>query len=258
MGVVGFPEFRDDGESELSAASGGVRFAWSGARSAFDGAESVEDGFEAAAGDDRGVEQLERAGRGVARVGEGRFAVFFAPGVERGEFFLGQINLAADFDEGGGLACEFQRDAADGADVLRDVVAGRAVAAGGGEFEQAVAVGQREGDAVDFGFDGPAQFDVGQQFLHARHERVGFLERVGVVEALHGHAMPHLREALERATGHALGRRIGRAEVGVRGFEILQLAQKSVEFTVGDLGCRFVIVEPVVVRDLAPEFTDAG
>ena len=44
--------------------------------------DAVEDGVERALGDDFGIEQLERAGGGVARVGECFLAGGFAFGVE--------------------------------------------------------------------------------------------------------------------------------------------------------------------------------
>ncbi len=65
------------------------------------------------------------------------------------------------------LALEFQRDVADGADVLGDVVAGGAVAAGGGVFQRAVFVEERDGDAIDLGFEGDGDVLAAEVFLEA-------------------------------------------------------------------------------------------
>jgi hypothetical protein len=169
-----------------------------------------------------------------------------------------QINFAADFQQIRNFALEPQRNRPDGADVLRDIIAGRAVAARGGQLEHAFAVGQRERDAVDFRFDGPAQLDAGQETFDARHELIRFLQRIRVVQTLHGHAVAHLSETFERPAGHALGGGVGRAQFRMRIFQIAQFAQERVVFAVRDLGRGLVVVKLVVVRDLAPEFTDAG
>ena len=52
------------------------------------------------------------------------------------------------------LKFQLQRNAEDGADVVGDVVASLAVAAGGGVFEFAIPIEQGNGDAVDLRLDG--------------------------------------------------------------------------------------------------------
>ena len=140
---------------------------------------------------------------------------------------------------------------------MRHIITGRAVAACGRQIEQSFAVGQRESDAVDLRFDGPTQFDAGQEALDAGCEFVRLLQRIRVVEALHGHAVAHLLEALERLARHALGGGVGRAQFRMRIFQIAQLAEQRVVFAVGDLRCGFLVVKTVVTGDLAPEFTGA-
>jgi hypothetical protein len=66
-----------------------------------------------------------------------------------------------------------------------------------------------------------------------------------------------LLEAFERFARHALGGGVGRAQIRMRIFQIAQFAQERVVFPVGDLRCGFLVVKPVMVRDLAPEFTGA-
>ena len=70
-------------------------------RRAVVGAEAVGEEGERALGDDFRVELFERAGGGVAGVGEGGQAGLVALGVERGEGFVRHEDLAADFEEGG-------------------------------------------------------------------------------------------------------------------------------------------------------------
>ncbi len=60
----------------------------------------------------------------------------------------------------------------------------------------------------------------GQQFAHSAIERAqfGFVERV--VQTQHGGAMRNFDEAFARLAAHALGRRLGRSELGVALFEV--------------------------------------
>ena len=131
--VTGFPEFRDDRKSGFfqPRQKSGLRRR---GRAALDRAESVEDGVESAPRDDRRIEKFERTGGRVARVGEEGLAFFFAFCIQRGEFFLRQVNLAPDFEQLGDATFELERNGPDGADILRDVVAGCSVAARRGQL----------------------------------------------------------------------------------------------------------------------------
>ena len=60
-------------------------------------AEAVGEEGKWALGDDFRVELFERAGGGVAGIGEGRQAGLVALGVERGEGLVRHEDLAADF-----------------------------------------------------------------------------------------------------------------------------------------------------------------
>ena len=100
---------------------------------------------------DPGVLLPQRAGGGVARVGERRLARLDQRGVELGERLDREEDLAADLDARSGwpVAGEPVRDALDRADVVGDVLAGAAVAAGRGPHQPAVLVEQVDGQAVD-------------------------------------------------------------------------------------------------------------
>ena len=65
------------------------------------------------------------------------------------------------------------------------------------------------------------------------------------------------REALRRAAGDALGRRIGGDEIGMLGLERLELVQKPIEFFVGDLRIVVDVVALFVVADESAKFGDA-
>jgi hypothetical protein len=85
----------------------------------------------------RRVELAHRAGGGVARVDEGLAALLALALVQALEVVAAQVDLAAHLQHRGALALQPQRDLADGADVLRHVLAGLAVAARGGLHQHA-------------------------------------------------------------------------------------------------------------------------
>ena len=60
--------------------------------------------------------------------------------------------------------------------------------------------------------------------------------------------MAHRLQAVEDGAAHALGGRIGRAQLGVRGFQRLQLLEQAVVLGVGQLGRiqRVVLVRGAV------------
>ena len=115
---------------------------------AADRADPVDPGRERPFGGERRVELADRAGGRVARVGEGRFLGFGAALVERFEGGDRQVDLAAHFDQLRRVL-DPQRDRADRAQVLGDVLADPAVAAGGAADQHAVLVGERDRQAVD-------------------------------------------------------------------------------------------------------------
>ena len=85
--------------------------------------------------------------RGLAK---GLLAGLDQPGVELLEVLHREVDLAADLDERRDtVALQPVRDLGDGPDVGRDVLAGAAVAAGGGAGQPAVLVGEVDGEAVD-------------------------------------------------------------------------------------------------------------
>jgi hypothetical protein len=112
---------------------------------------------------------------------------------------------------------QFQRDAADGADVVGHVVAGLAVAAGGGVGEFSFPIEQGNGDAVDLGLDGDRDVVAFEVFLKAAVEvdefllgtgGSGFFDALGaefedVVDAEHRDCVVDLFEALDRCAADA-------------------------------------------------------
>ena len=97
-----------------------------------------------------GVELTEPAGRGAARIGEGRLPLLLAPAIQSGEGVMRQVHLAPDLHERW-MAAAFERegDIREGLQVGGDILADYAVAPGGPDREAAALVGEAHGGAVD-------------------------------------------------------------------------------------------------------------
>ncbi len=104
----------------------------------------VEVGVEAASGHFGRVEQLQRAGSSIARIGEERLFLKLTFGVQPVECFPWQHDLTADFKAlGPPFALKVQRYGADGAHVVGHHVALFTVATGDSPYEPTVFVDQR-------------------------------------------------------------------------------------------------------------------
>lgn len=168
--------------------------------------QAVADHPQLAPRGDRGVLLPQRARRRVARIGERELAVLHQAGVERLEVGHPEEHLTAHLEHGGNgvLVAGRQplRDVLDGARVQRHVLTGAAVAAGGGAFQSAVAVDQRQRHPVDLQF---AQIvnvvaDLGADAHRPGNQLVGV---EGVVQRQH---------ALEVVDGTELGGKAGTAD----------------------------------------------
>ena len=204
---------------------------------AVDGPVAIGEQPQPALGTQLRIEQLERPGREVARVG-----VRFMPGllallVDADQVFAGHVDFAAGLEQGGRLVCvQPQRQIADGAQVVRDVIALLAVAARGSEGEDAVLIGQGNGQAVDLEFDDVPDRLAVQQLADAFVELAQLGGTVGVVDRQHRHAMADADEPLDRLAADALGGAVGRDQFGMLGLELLQFVEEPIELAVGDLG----------------------
>ena len=162
------------------------------------------------------------------------------------------------------LGLEGERDVADGADVLGDIVAGGAVAAGGGVFQGAVLVEKGNGHAIDLGFQRYVDILSAEVFPEAlvesdqlglRGVRVFQLEHI--IDAEHGDGVGDLGEAFEGLGADALGGGVGIGELGVSFLQILEFAEQLVVIRIGDFRFGVSVIEAVVVVDELAQFRDA-
>src|ERR1019366_5596741 len=183
--------------------------------------------FQAAFGGKLRLQQAERAGGGVARIGKAGEAIFFAAGVEAFE----------------GAAAH-------------DVFAHRAISAGDGLGELAVAIVGGHGESIQFEFGDVTVFGAAEEVADAAVEiaELGFVE--GVVEAQQGRAVQHLAESLARFSADALRGRIGGEQFGVFGFQGLEPAHELVILVVGNLRSVEDVVQVFVVPEHLAKLLD--
>ena len=128
------------------------------------------------------------------------------------------------------LVRDARGDAANGADVGRDLLALDAVAARGGLDDAPALVDDLDARAVELRLDREARHvAVAEPVDDASMELEHVLGRVRVVEREHPVLAPDLRDEGSRLAAHALRRRVGRDELGVLGLERPQLLHEHVE-----------------------------
>ena len=217
------------------------------------GARSIEDHAERALRDDFRIELLERAGCGIARVGEdgqtGRGPLL----VQLREAALVHVNFPSHLQESRRRPAQTRRDRANGFDILGDVIADHAVPARGGMLQLALLVGQRDGHAIDFRLDHDRDFLVREQSSDPCIKARYFFFRVRIVQTQHRNPMPNLRKSLEGSAADPLGGRIGRGQLRETLFQIGQLLVEPVVLAVAHDRCSFLVVKPVMLCNLLPQ-----
>ena len=250
------PSSRLDGEAERPQALR-ERAVRGGVRLAAQRSDTVENRGERALRHLARVEQLERAGGGVARILERFLAAGDLLAREFEEAALGHVDFAARLERLR-LARNAQRQRPDRARAGGDVVADLAVAARGRDGEDAALVDRAEREAVDLGLDDVVDRLPSRDRADHCVEIRQFRAVVGVLERLHRKRVRDFFEAVERRAADALRGRIGRAQLRVGGLEVGQLAHHRVELAVGNFGRGVAVVEHRVARELRAEKRGAG
>ena len=179
---------------------------------------------------DSRVELAHRTCRRIARIDKGFFALFPCSDagalarIERLKIRAAHIDLTAHFQHRRRVL-QAQRNLADGPDVLRDVFAIFTITACRGLYQHTGLVTKAHGQAVELQLS---------QVLHRRgavlqfqlfaDARIKSLRAAGTVvgfgaDAEHRHRVAHGGKAVEQAAAHALGGRIGRAQLRMFGLQ---------------------------------------
>jgi len=157
------------------------------------------------------------------------------------------------------MAFQPQRNALDGPDVLRHVLARLAVAARRRLHQNAMLVAEIDRQAVELEFgrilDRRRTAGQRQRLAHARFEGLG-AGRAGLgfgLDGKHRHDVAHRLESRQRLAADPLRRRIRGQQFGVSGLEVLQLAEQLVVLGVRDRRRVEDVVGIIVALDLATE-----
>ena len=221
--------------------------------------ERVHEAVEVPPGRDARIELPDRAGGGVAWVGEKRLALGLQLGVQPLKAALRHVYLAADLER----RWEFRRDrhrqrnAGDGLDVGRDVFADIAVAAGRPDPVATILVEEAHGQAIDLQLGDVLEPDVSQRASHTLVEFANLIALEGVGEAQHRCAVGDLGKRVGRRLADPLRRRVRRHQLRVLCLQLDQLAEERVVLGVGDLGVVEHVILPVRAIDQRPQLEDA-
>ncbi len=167
----------------------------------------------------------------------------------------GHEHFAADFEVGGDsgflqlVQRNGKRDGPDRAHIQSDVFADRPVATGDTANQFATLVMQGQGHAVELQLADIVDVLTTAQFAHAAFPVAQFVLTVGVVERQHGRGVWRFEEPFAGLAPDPLGGRVGRDQVGMFGFDFLQLNHELVEFGIHDFGIVEYVVEVFVVAD---------
>ena len=131
----------------------------------------------------------------------------------------------------------------DGLHIGRHIISLHAIAAGHRSYEVAPLIGERYGGAIILDLAAELEGLSTEGTLHTGIEVPHLVKRVGIAQREHGVSVRHLHKLIGDVATYTLGRRRGVKELGVLGFEILQLTHQAVKVEVRYLGP----VEHVVV-----------
>ena len=222
----------------------------------------VEERPEGAARGDGRVLLPQRAGGGVAWIGEGPQPRRLLAAVQLLEGGDREVDLAPRLEDLRDLArreVELGGNRRHGAHVRGHVLTDPAVATGGAAYEVAPLVGQRDRQAVDLRLADEGRPALGgEEPLQARPPGEDLLERGDLVEAHHGRAVHRRREQRRGGDPDRLGRRVRLDELGMLLLEGEQLVLEGVVLGIGDVRGVLEVVLRVVALDEAPQLGDAG
>ena len=138
------------------------------------------------------------------------------------------------------------------------VVAHAAVAPRDSLHEQAVFVDQRGGHAVNLQLDDPLDRLAAQQLRRPRAELLQLLDAVGVLDGEHRHAVLDLQQFAHRLVADPLRGAVGRDQLGMGRFKLLEPLHELVVFAVADLRRGGDVVEVIMTANLVAKAGDLG
>ena len=251
------PELLDVGmDREAVLAQPLQRIPVRGERDPLGGADRICPERQRPVGGQLRIELTDRARRGVARVHERRQPRLGPALVELCEVRQRHVHLAADFDHRRRIGpVQLERDRRHRPQVVRDVLPDLPVAARGAPLEHAVAIDQRDRQAVDLRLHHVLELGIldplpRQVVAHPRDPGAQLIRRARVRQRQHLLWVAHLFQIAHRLAADALRRRVRRHELGMLGLDRPQLVDQNVVLVVADLRVVEDVVAVAVVVEL--------
>ena len=204
-------------------------------------------------GGDLGIFLPQGAGGGVAGVLEGLLPRQLLGLHHPLETLRRHVDLPPDLQQRQGDR-QLQRHRADGADVLADILPGKAVAPGGAHRQHPVPVLQGDRKAVDLGLHHVG--GLRDSLPHPAVEVPQFVKGKDVLKGAHLDLVLHRGEGVGSGAPHPhRGRRRG-SVLGIGLLQVQQLVKQPVVLKVADLRVVLVVVPVGMVLHLGPECFD--
>ena len=186
----------------------------------------------------------ERSRSGIPRIFEGLFAVILLFGDDALKGRNGHIDLSPDLQKRRGVL-QALRQTADRHQIIGDILACRAVAAGRAADKNPVPVfaGYRQTVKLRLYHI----FGTVNDFTHPAVKIPDLIRRERIVQALHRYGMHNGRKLRSLAAADLLRRRIRRDKSGKCRLDLLELTQQHIIFIVTDLGIVLIIIPVVVI-----------
>ena len=217
----------------------------------------VQEAVQSTPGDLFVVVELQAPGRRIAWVDKRIATRRHHPLIERFEGGKRQDDLPPNFEVGRGLRSERQRNGADGAHVVGDVLARRPIPPRQGPEQAPIPVLEGNGHPVILELTGEAALP-GRLALDPVRPILHLLCIVAVGKGQHRPAVGHLLKVLAvEVAAYTFRRAVRIVKFGMGLLQQLQLGQQGIEFTVADGRRRQYIVPVVVLVEGTPEFGDA-
>ena len=203
------------------------------------------------------VQHPHGTGGQIAGIGVRRLPGGLLPLVQRDQIRIGHVDLAADFEHRRHIrAGQPQGHIADRPHVVRNVVPDDAVAAGQGPRQHAVLVNDGDRRPVHLEFHDPFDRLAFQQATGPPPELAQLVGVIGVFDRQHRHAVPDLVQLGDRLVADPLRGAVGRDQLRMLGFQVLEPLQQAVVFQVADFRLGLDVVLAVVIADLVPQAFD--
>ena len=200
----------------------------------------------------------ERAGSGIARIGEQLAPGLFLRCIERREIGFAHINFATNFkDIRDILASQSLRNSGDMGDIGSDILAHLPVPPRGRQHQRAMLIAQRAGEPVNLVLHGESDLGILREIeiaLHPLRKFEQLLVRKRIVEAKHPDFMGNFGK---RRGGDVmpdlLRRRIRAHQMRELRFQLGIAADQRIIFGIGNFRSIFSMIELVMPRNLFGE-----